>query len=99
MSEGAGYTQDATPRLRGQDLHAWLIAALARPAPDFFGEMTEATPLADGGLCLDSLALVDLIAEIETTLAVLVHEHEVSPECFGTIGRLVRFLETRTRAR
>ena len=37
-------------------------AALAHLAPDFAGEITGDTPLADGGLGLDSLGLIDVVA-------------------------------------
>jgi acyl carrier protein len=76
-------------------LRAWLIAALTRRAPDFQGAIDDETALADGGLCLDSLTLTDLIADIEQTLGVEVREEEISPEYFGTVGRLMRFLERR----
>lgn len=78
-----------------QGPRAWLIHALAVLAPDFQGEIGEETALADGGLCLDSLALTGLIVDIERTLGVEVREDEISPEHFETVGRLIRFLEAR----
>lgn len=80
-----------------QELGAWLVGALARRAPDFQGAIEAETPLADGGLCLDSLALVDLIAEIGQTLGVSVREEEITAEHFGTVWRLLGFLEARLR--
>lgn len=76
----------------GADVRAWLTETLARLAPHFEGAMLDDTPLADEGLCLDSIALVDLIAAIEQGLGRRVREEEVSFETFGTVGRLVRFL-------
>ena len=51
---------------------AWLIRTLAHLAPDFAGEITGDTPLADGGLGLDSLGLIDVVAALEERLGVTV---------------------------
>ena len=47
--------RDAPP-LDAAARRAWLIRTLAHLAPDFGGEITDDTPLADGGLGLDSSA-------------------------------------------
>lgn len=69
------------------------MKTLGRLAPDFEGEIADDTPLADGGLCLDSATLVDLIAEIEEGVGVSIDEDQVSPDIFGTVGRLLTFLD------
>jgi acyl carrier protein len=81
-----------------RELHGWLVHALTRRAQGFSEALTDDTPLTEGGLCLDSLALIDLIAEIEDTLMLRLHETEISAENFGTPGLLLRFLERRMGA-
>jgi acyl carrier protein len=78
-------------------VRAWLIAELAARSRRDPGSITDETPLADGGLCLDSIALVDVIMAMETALGVTVVEAEVTDEHFGTVGRLVAFV-SRKRA-
>src|SRR5262245_52638172 len=68
----------------GCDLHGWLVQVLRRRAPGFSDVLTDDTPLTEGGLGLDSLALMDLIAEIETTLGLRLQAAEISAENFGT---------------
>jgi len=77
------------------DLHAWVVDRLARLVPEFADEMSDETPLVDAGLCLDSIKIMELVTDIEETLEIRVEEEEVTPETFGTVGRLVRFLESR----
>jgi acyl carrier protein len=78
-----------------RELQGWLVGALTRRAQGFSDVLTDDTPLTEGGLCLDSLALMDLIAEIETTLKLRLQVAEISAENFGTPGRLRRFLASR----
>jgi acyl carrier protein len=75
---------------------AWLVATLTRLASTFEGEVSDDTPLADGGLCLDSLALTDLIGDIQTELGVTIEEEDISPETFGTVASLLEFLARRS---
>lgn len=77
------------------ELRAWLVSALRRRAPRFPGDIADGTPLTDGGLCLDSLTLMDLLAEIEETFGVALSEADITPANFGTPGRLLRFLRGR----
>jgi acyl carrier protein len=77
------------------DLRAWVVDRLARLVPEFANAMSDETPLVDEGLCLDSIKLMELVTDIEETLEIRVEEEEVTPETFGTVGRLVRFLESR----
>ena len=74
---------------------AWLIHTLAGLAPDVTGKIGDETALTDGGLSLDSLALIDLIAILEVRLDVIVLEEEITGENFASVGRLLRFLEAR----
>ena len=73
----------------------WLIRTLADLVPEFTGEIGDETALAEGGLGLDSLALIDLVSAIHERLGVTVLEHEITSEDFGSVGRLLRFLEAR----
>ncbi len=73
-------------------LRQWLFAHLARLTPHFEGELDEHTPLMEDGLCLDSLAVVDLIGAIHEEFGVRIREEEISPDVFGTTGQLLTFL-------
>ena len=84
---------DATAR------RAWLIRTLAHLAPDFPGEITDDTPLADGGLGLDSLGLIDVVAALEEGLGVTVGEREITDEHFGSVARVLRLIEARLERR
>jgi acyl carrier protein len=83
---------------RPADLRAWLERALRRRAPGFRGPIDDATPLTEDGLCLDSLALMDLLTEIEATFGIVLGEEEITPANLGTAGPLRQFLEGRSRA-
>jgi acyl carrier protein len=74
-------------------VRTWLITSLAGRVPDFEEAISDETPLTAGGLCLDSLALTELIVEIEQGLGVDVRAADIVPEHFETVGRLLRFLE------
>jgi acyl carrier protein len=74
---------------------AWLIRTLAHLAPDFTGEITDETPLADGGLGLDSLGLIDVVAALEERLGVTVGEPDITDEHFGSVARVLRLIEAR----
>jgi acyl carrier protein len=78
------------------DLRAWVTDALQRRAPQFPGAIEDPTPLTDGGLCLDSLALMDLLTEIEETFGIVLDEDEITPANLGTAGQLLLFLRSRT---
>ena len=82
------------PRLDAAARRAWLIRTLAHLAPDFAGEITGDTPLADGGLGLDSLGLIDVVAALEE-LGVTVGEKEITDEHFGSVARVLRLIEAR----
>jgi acyl carrier protein len=74
---------------------AWLIRTLAHLAPDFDGEITDHTPLADGGLGLDSLGLIDVVAALEEHLGVTVGEQDITDEHFGSVARVLKLIEAR----
>jgi acyl carrier protein len=74
---------------------AWLIRTLRELAPDFTGDVSDDTPLADGGLGLDSLSLIDLVAAMESDLGVAVSEGDITEEHFATVARVLRLLESR----
>ena len=74
---------------------AWLIKTLARLAPDFSGEITDETPLAEGGLGLDSLGLIDVVTALEEGLGVTVGERDLTEEHFGSVARVLRLVEAR----
>ena len=74
---------------------AWLIETLSQLAPDFSGEITDDTPLAEGGLGLDSLGLIDVVAALEEGLGVAVVEQDLTEEHFGSVARVLRLVEAR----
>jgi acyl carrier protein len=82
-------------RRDGAARRAWLIETLAQLAPDFSGEITDDTPLADGGLGLDSLGLIDVVAALEEGLGVAVVEQDLTEEHFGSVARVLRLVEAR----
>ena len=82
-------------RLDAAARRAWLIRTLAHLAPDFAGEITVDTPLADGGLGLDSLGLIDVVAALEESLGVTVGEQDIKDEHFGSVARVLRLIEAR----
>ena len=83
------------PLTDGAARRAWLIRTLAGLAPDFTGEIGDETALAEGGLGLDSLALIDLVGALDERLGVTVLEREITGEHFGSVGRLCEFFDAR----
>jgi acyl carrier protein len=71
------------------------VGALRRRAPGFPGPITDGTPITDDGLGLDSLALMDLLAEIEAALGVALRDDDIQPATMGTVGRLLRLVHGR----
>ena len=51
--------------------------------------------LLDGGLGMDSLAIVELVFLLEETLNVHFTEEELQPENFLTVERLAQFVDTK----
>lgn len=87
----------ASGALRGDGAgrRAWLLATLGGLAPSFDGAIGDDTPLTDGGLGLDSLAIIDLLVAIEEQLGVTIAEDDITREHFETAARLLRLLEAR----
>lgn len=81
-----------------RDTEAWLVGALRRRAPRFPGPITDATSITDEGLCLDSLALMDLLSEIEAALGVVLRDDDIHPANMGTVGQLLRLVHGRLPA-
>ena len=75
---------------------AWLVRQLLELAPDFTGDVADDTPLADGGLGLDSLSLIDLVAVMESDLGVTVSESDITEEHFATVSRVLNLLDARS---
>jgi acyl carrier protein len=85
----------ATPARDPGALRAWLIETLRGLAPEYQGAFTDDTPLTEGGIGLDSLALIDLVGAVNDRLELYVSETEITEEQFGTVGLALRFLATR----
>ena len=82
-------------RVDGAGRRAWLLATLAGLAPGFDGAIGDDTPLTDGGLGLDSLAVIELVGAIEERLGVAIDENDITREHFETAARLLRLIEAR----
>ena len=52
----------------------------------------ERTLLINRGLALDSVAVVDLIARIETRFGIVFKDSELTPEQFASVGALATLL-------
>ena len=85
----------ATPARDPAALRAWLIDTLRGLAPEYRGAFTDDTPLTEGGIGLDSLALIDLVGAVNDRLHLYVSETEITEEQFGTVGLALCFLATR----
>ena len=73
----------------------WLIHTLRGLSPDFAGEIIDDTPLADGGLGLDSLGLIDLVSAMEEQIGVTVTESELTDDHFGSVERVLSLIGAR----
>jgi acyl carrier protein len=95
MDEALIQARDPAPTVRSSPaLRAWLIGTVTGIAR-FDGPVDDDTPLADEGLCLDSLGLFTLIVALEDHLGVKITEDDITEANFGTVGRLLRHLATR----
>ncbi len=63
-----------------------LIAGLDIQLPA--GQIDEANPLFEGGLGLDSVAVVELIGSIEREFGIEFPEQDLTPESFQNLGTL-----------
>ncbi|MHC5209174.1 MAG: phosphopantetheine-binding protein [Planctomycetota bacterium] len=67
---------------------AGLVAPLASPAVDP-GSLEDGTRLLEGGLGLDSVALLELVVLLEQQLGVVVASEDIGNEHFETFGTLM----------
>lgn len=74
---------------------AWLLDTLSRLAPSFTDQIHDQTSLTEDGLGLDSVDLLELVGALEEGLGVTITEDDITPEHFGTVERLLRFLAAR----
>ena len=79
-------------------IRPWLVETLHRLAPEFGTDIPDDTPIAEHGLSLDSLALIELLAAIEDRFGLQVAEDEITVEHFGTVRQLLDFLSDRLPA-
>ena len=93
-SPGGGPPRNGEPA----EILAWLVPVLTRLAPNYPNPLTEETPLADGGLCLDSLVFMELIGMIEAAFGVTVADDDISLEHLGSVGQTTRFLQAKLEA-
>jgi len=53
------------------------------------------TPLLGNLPELDSMAVVEIMADMEARFGITVHDDEISAQTFATLGSLTRFVEDR----
>ena len=75
-----------------------LIAAVVfevvrRRAPIFVGPLQVGTPLGADGVGLDSIALLELILELEQRTGIRLRDENLTLETLATPGSLIRHLE------
>jgi acyl carrier protein len=68
-----------------------ILAAMAHPQVDA-ASLTDATPLFEGGLALDSVDALELVVMLEERFGVAANADQVAGEDFATFGRLVAFV-------
>ncbi len=73
-----------------------LLEYLSTHARDDLSEVTEDTELFSSGL-IDSFAMVDLLLFLEKHTGGRLGPEDVDLDNFDTIGRIIKFVETRKR--
>ena len=63
------------------------------------GDLSPSTPLVGGGLGLDSLTGMRLLAAVRREFGVDVAAEDLALDCLETVGTLTQFLETALAAR
>lgn len=53
------------------------------------------TPLLGNLPELDSMAVVELVSDMETRFGITVHDEDITAETFGTMGSLIDFIVAR----
>ncbi len=56
------------------------------------GRITPETPLIDGGLNMDSIAVLELISLVEEEFGITVRDEDMSVELLGTVGSLAAYI-------
>ena len=74
-----------------------LVATLAHPPVEASSLMDE-TRLFDGGLDLDSIAIMELVVALDERFGVRAVAEDVGPANFATFGRLCAFVAARAPA-
>jgi acyl carrier protein len=61
--------------------------------------LTAEVALAEGGLNLDSVNLLELIVKVEEAFGVTIEDEDISAEMFSTLGSLAAFVRQKRAAR
>lgn len=64
---------------------------------DRVGQLTGASPLLGGIPELDSMAVLELVVELERRFGILVEGEDVTAETFETLGTLAAFVDSKLR--
>ena len=54
--------------------------------------LTETSPLLGGIPELDSMAVVEVVTQLEKTFNITIHDDDISAETFATLGSLAAFI-------
>ena len=76
---------------------AALVASVQHPSGDP-ATLRDDTVLLDGGLALDSLAVLEIVLGLEERFGLPVPAEDVTPAHLGTFGRLIAYVERRRAA-
>ncbi len=71
------------------------LASLA--GHDRFSSMTDDDSLLESGI-IDSAAMIDLVAHLETTYSISIDEDDMMPENFDTIDGIVQYVQSKQDA-
>ncbi len=75
-----------------------LLALVEREFAPAHGAVTGDLALFEGGLDLDSFAVVELITRVEQTFAFQFAESDLRPESFTSLGRVAEIVLARLQA-
>ena len=88
----AGVAIDSTDEYLRSDLHAYIRHAFLHMRPTL--QLSDTDDLVDLGV-LDSLAFVELVAEIEQRYRVTVRDIDITREHFGSIAAMASYIRSR----
>jgi len=71
-----------------------VLAVIAEQAGVVDGPLRVNTPLGPGGLGLDSIAILELILELEHRTGLHLRDENLTAEALSTPGSLIRYLES-----